>query len=162
MRVNWPRPLADALASAHPAQRRLWLVLSVLVALVLAVFVALRLQDAIARSREDVVRNRLMLGVARARAAENVALGRSNVPRRNDDPRSAIDRVLAANGLRYTALDAQRGDAAQRIVIESAPFDALIRALDTLARQEGLRVTDASFAARVDPGTVRAELAFTR
>jgi type II secretory pathway component PulM len=158
----WPRPLADAFASAHPAQRRLWLALSVLVALVLAGFVALRLQDAITRSGEDVMRNRLMLDVARARAAENVALARSNVPARNGDPRSAIERVLAVNGLRYTALDPQRGDSAQRIVIEAAPFDALIRALATLARQEGLRVTDASFTARVDPGTVRAELAFTR
>ncbi|HEX6792231.1 MAG TPA: type II secretion system protein GspM [Casimicrobiaceae bacterium] len=162
MRTIWPRPLADAIASADPTQRRLWLALSGLVALVLAVFVAIRLQDAIARSREDVVRNRLMLDVARARAAENVALARSNVPARNDDPRRAIDRVLAANGLRYTALDAQRADAAQRIVIETAPFDALVRALDTLARQDGLRVADASITARVDPGTVRAELAFTR
>ncbi|HXR55851.1 MAG TPA: type II secretion system protein GspM [Casimicrobiaceae bacterium] len=160
--MNWPRPLADAFASAHPAQRRLWLALSVLVVLVVAGFAALRLQDAIARSREDVVRNRLMLDVARARADENVALGRTNVSAKNGDPRGAIDRVLSANGLRYTALDAQRGDSTQRIVIEAAPFDALVRALDTLARQEGLRVSDATFAARVEHGTVRAELAFTR
>jgi type II secretory pathway component PulM len=160
--MRLPRSLADAFEGAHPSQRRAWRTLIVLVALVIAVLMTWRLHDGIARTREDVVRNRLMLDVARARAAENLTLARTNAPGKNGDLRSAIDRVLTASGLRYTVLDAQRGDPAQRIDVDAAPFGALIHALDTLMRQEGLRVTDASLAARVVPGTVRAELAFTR
>jgi type II secretory pathway component PulM len=136
--------------------------LLVLVALALGALLAWRLQDAIARSREDLSRNRLMLDIARARAAENATLMRANVAPKPDDVRSAIDRVLAANGLRYTAVGPHRDDGAQQVVVEAAPFDALIRALDTLAREEGVRVVDASIAARIEPGTVRAEIAFTR
>jgi len=160
--MRWPRPIVQAFEAAHPSRRRAWLALALLVALIVAAGVSVRLHDANARLHEEVVRNRLVLGIAQARAAENQTLARVSVPARNGDARSAIDRVLTGNGLRFTTLDAQDGDATQRIVIDVAPFDVLIHALDTLQRQEGLRLTDATVAARVDPGTVRAELAFTR
>ena len=162
MAMHWPRPLARAFDDLPAAQRRGSLALALLVALAVAAVLGLRLHDAIARSREDVARDRVLLDVARARAAESVTLARANVPAKHGDVRAAIERVLAANGLRYTALDAQRDDATQRIVIEAAPFDALVHALDMLMREEAVRVVDASLAARVDPGTVRAELALTR
>ena len=130
--------------------------------MIVAAVLVLRLHDGIARSRENVAHDRALLDVARARTAESVTLASANAPAKNGDVRAAVDRVLAANGLRYIALDAQRGDATTRVVIEAAPFDALIRALDALMREEGVRVADASLAARVDPGTVRAELALTR
>ena len=160
--MRWPPLLAQAFDRAQPSQRGAGLALALLVALAVAFVVGVRLHDANARLHEDVARNRLVLDVARSRAVESLALSRASIAAKNGDVRSAIDRVLTANGLRYATLDAQGGDAAQHVVIEAAPFDALIRALDMLMREEGVRVSDASLAARVEPGTVRAELALTR
>jgi type II secretory pathway component PulM len=99
-----------------------------------------------------------VLAAARARAAENVTLARTNVVAKHGDLRGSIERIFARHGLRYAPLDAQAGDDAQTIVIEAAPFDVLVRALDALSREEAVRVIDATLTARVDPGTVRAEL----
>ena len=159
--MDLPRPLARAWNDLPTTQRRAALALALLVAIVVAAFAALRLHDAIVRTREDVARDRLLLDVARARAAESVSLARASPPANSGNVRAAIDRVLAAAGLRYQALDA-RDDALQRILLEAAPFDALVRALDALMREDGVRVVDARVEARVDPGTVRAELSFTR
>ncbi len=41
-------------------------------------------------------------------------------------------------------------------------FDALVGALDALAKADGLRAVEATLTARVDPGTVRAELTLAR
>jgi type II secretory pathway component PulM len=131
----------------------------VLVAVVVALAVTWPLRDAIARAGEDVAHQRALLDVVRARIAENVALERA-APVTGGDQRAAIERVLGEHGLRFVreARDAD-GD---RYVIESASFDVLVRALDALARDAHARVVDATLAARVEPGTVRAELAFAR
>jgi type II secretory pathway component PulM len=68
--------------------------------------------------------------------------------------------MLSARGITY-AVETQ-GEGPLRIVVEVAPFDALIRALDALAHEDGVRAVEAIVSARVDPGTVRAELALTR
>jgi type II secretory pathway component PulM len=47
-------------------------------------------------------------------------------------------------------------------VLGSVPFDTLVRVLDDLARAEHVRVIEARITARVEPGTVRAELALGR
>jgi type II secretory pathway component PulM len=106
------------------------------------------------------MRNRLELDVARARIAESAALARAAAPIQNADVRPAVDRVLSARGITY-AVETQ-GEGPLRIVVEVAPFDALIRALDALAHEDGVRAVEAIVSARVDPGTVRAELALTR
>jgi type II secretory pathway component PulM len=144
------------------AERRAWLAFAIAVACIVAAFVALRLHDANARARDDVARERSLLDVARAHAAETLTLARASAPERSGDIRAAIERVLSANGLRYAGVDGQRGDDALHIVIEAASFDALVRALDQLMREDGVRVVEASLAARVEPGTVRAELALAR
>ena len=159
--MRLPLPFARTTDAMSASQRIALLALGIAVACAVAALVALRLHDAIARSQEDVARERLLLDVARARVAETATLASATAPE-SGDIRAAIERVLTTNGLRYGKLDAQRGDDAQRIVIEAAPFDALVRALDELMREDGVRVVDASLAARVDAGTVRAELALTR
>lgn len=160
--MRLPLPFARALDAMSASQRAAALALAIVVACAIAALVALRLHDAIVRSQESVARERLLLDVARARVAETATLARAAAPERSGDIRAAIERALTANGLRYGKLDAQRGDDSQHIVIEAAPFDALVRALDELMREDGVRVVDASLAARVDPGTVRAELALAR
>jgi type II secretory pathway component PulM len=143
-----------------PASRGARLAIGVLVAVVVAIALTWPLRDAIARAREDVARQRALLEVARTRVAENATLERAPAVA-DGDRRAAIERVLSERGLSFARVDAQDGDGV-RYVIDSAPFDALVRALDALARDAHARVVDASLAARVEPGTVRAELAFAR
>jgi type II secretory pathway component PulM len=156
MRVRWPHSLTRTWDAGRASQRTAWIA----IATVAMIAVANPLRDAIARTREDIVRNRVELDVARARIAESAALARAAAPIQNADIRPAVDRVLSARGLDY-AVEAQ-GEGPLRIVVEAAPFDALIRALDALAHEDGVRVVEAIVSARVDPGTVRAELALTR
>jgi type II secretory pathway component PulM len=158
-RARW---ITQALAGADSPRRRTAGALALVAALVVAVVLAVRLHDTIAREREDVARNRLVLDVAHARAAENVTLARASAAAKSGDLRAAIERVFASHGLRYAALDAQGSEGVLRVVLEAAPFDVLVRALDALSREEGVRVTDATLTARVDRGTVRAELALAR
>lgn len=160
--MRLPLAFARAFDGMSASRRAVSIALAIVVVCAVAALVALRLHDAIVRSQQSVSRERLLLDVARGRVAETATLARATAPERSGDIHAAIERVLAANGLRYSKLDAQRGDDAQRIVIEAAPFDALVRALDELMREDGVRVVDASLAARVDAGTVRAELALTR
>jgi type II secretory pathway component PulM len=156
--VRWPGSITQALQRADLSRRPALAGLAIVAALVVATVVALRLHDAIARERENVARSGLVLVAACARAAENVTLARTNVVAKHGDLRASIERIFARHGLRYAPLDAQAGDDAQTIVIEAAPFDVLVRALDALSREEAVRVIDATLTARVDPGTVRAEL----
>ena len=141
--------------------RSAWLVIVAITAVILLVLLAMPLADAIARTRDDVARNRVMLDIARHRAAENETLARET-PLAHADPRSAIDRVLAAEGLRYQPAASQAGDATTNIVIADTDFDALVRALDRLAREDAIHVSEAIVTARVEPGRVRAELALRR
>ena len=160
-------PALESLARAWDAQsaprRATWIAIAVLAVVVVTVaFVAVPLSEANARARDDVARGRLVLDIAKARVAEGATLARASTPPRSQDPRAAIERVLAQQGLSYAPGSASGTDAAVRIVIADARFDALVRALDALAREDGVRVTEATITARVDPGTVRAELALTR
>jgi hypothetical protein len=45
-----------------------------------------------------------------------------------------------------------------RITLPSARFDALVGALEALQRDAALHVVEATLTARVEPGTVRAEV----
>ena len=162
--MRWPHELTRAFDAVGTAKQRAWVAFALVAAVVLTVaIVAIPLRDAVARAREDLARNRLVLDVARARAAESATLAHASLPsKKTGDARAAIDRVLAAHGLRHAPVGAQAADGTPGIVIEAAPFDALVRALDALARDEGVRVVEATFTARVDPGTVRAELVLAR
>lgn len=162
MAMRLPSMLTRTWDAGRTSQRAAWTGVALLVAIVAAIAViAVPLTDAIARTRDDVARNRLVLDVARARVTENVALTRATAPVELPDARVTIDQVLAQRGLTYVRAAAEPPAGSVGIVIEAAPFDALIHALDTLAR-EGVRVADATITARVDPGTVRAEIMLTR
>ena len=150
---------AAAFDRLDPPKRRLLIIVAIAAGAALVAAIALPMHDAVGRAREDVARNRLLLDIAKARVAENLTLARASAPERNADLRTAIDRVLAAQGLRYVALDAGDAEGGQRIVIASARFDLIVRALDALAHHEGVRVVDATLTPLVEPGMLRAELA---
>ncbi|HEY7788132.1 MAG TPA: type II secretion system protein GspM [Casimicrobiaceae bacterium] len=161
--MRWPRSLTRTWDAGRASQRTAWTAIAIAVAIAAAlVAFAFPLREAIARARDDVARNRLVLDIARARVAANATLIRAVAPARSPDLRAATDREMTKRGLSYAVVDAPTGEGSLRIVIAAAPFDTLIRALDTLAHTDGVRVSDASVSARVDPGTVRAELALTR
>jgi type II secretory pathway component PulM len=162
MAVHWPRSITKVVQSADFSRRPALAGLAIAATLLVAIVIALRLHDAIARERENVVRNRLVLDVARARAAENVTLARTDPVAKNGDMRASVERIFARHAVSYRVPDAQGNAGTLKIVIEAAPFDALVRALDALSREEGVRVTDATLTARVDPATVRAEVELAR
>jgi type II secretory pathway component PulM len=93
------------------------------------------------------------------RAAEEIAgLARAAVAPPSGDPRGVLERILVQRGLRaaVTQLDWQDGRA--RVVFTSVGFDPLVAALEVLQRDGRLRIVEAVITARVEPGSVRAEL----
>lgn len=116
----------------------------------------------IARLERDLPRARAVLAAARAQADDLVALQRSSARARSGDPRAAVERVLAERGLRAAVgtLDAQDGRV--RLGFPAVRFDALVGLLDTLAKSEGMRAVNATLTARVEAGTVRADVTLAR
>jgi type II secretory pathway component PulM len=112
-------------------------------------------------TRAVLARDAIALADARATVAEIASLARGSAPAM-PDAKSELERVLVQTGLRpaVTQLDWQDGRA--RLTFAAVGFDALVRALETLQREARLRVIDAKLTARVDAGTVRAELTLGR
>ena len=142
---------------------RRWAAGIAIVVAALALFAASRpLPDAIARANSDLARTRALVENAQALLADNESLARGAAPRSTGDIRAAVDGVLARHALRATPVPSATGDGRYAIVLDDAPFDALIAALDAIARETGVRVLAATLAARVERGRVRADLTFAR
>ena len=162
--MAYARSITTAWDTARPAQRVLFCAFVAVLAVVLGIFyVALPLREAIARAKSDVERNRMVLDIARARANESAGLARDSPAVHAGEPAGAIERVLSSHGLQFVPSGSKAADAGQlSIVIARARFDALVRALEALAQDEGIRVVEATLTALVDPGFVRAELSLRR
>jgi type II secretory pathway component PulM len=116
----------------------------------------------IARLSRDLPREHGVLATARGQADALVALQRTSSAAKGGDPRAAVERALAERSLRpaVTALDEKDGRV--RLTFAAVRFDALVALLDALAKTDGLRAVEAVLAARVEPGTIRAELTLAR
>ena len=160
----YTRSITTAWDTARPAQRVLFCAFVAVLAVVLGVFyVAMPLRDAIARAKNDVERNRMVLDIARARANESASLARDSPAAHAGEPAPAIDRVLSRHGLQFVPSGSKSADGGLlSIVIARARFDALVGALEALERDEGIHVVEATLTALVDPGFVRAELSLRR
>ena len=161
MPIALPPSFARAWDARGPRQRAAWIALALALVALAGYAAAISLQESAARTRSDLARNRLVLDVARARVAESATLARASAAVHAPDVRAAIARILTREGIAYTP-DARTSGEPVRIVVGKARFDALVRALDILAREEGIRAVDTTFAAQVDPGSVRADLALAR
>jgi type II secretory pathway component PulM len=95
-------------------------------------------------------------------AAEIAGLARAPSPAAIGEPRVALDRVLAQHGLRSAVTQSEWQDGRARLVFAAVGFDALVAALEALQREGRLRVVEATLTARVEPGTVRAEVVLAR
>jgi type II secretory pathway component PulM len=158
------RPWLDRWRSARtPRERRVIAALVVLVAAVIGwIAVWQPLQRDLASLRATVPTERDTLAQARKVADEMASLARTAPVRRATDARAELERVLGERGLRgaLTQLDWQ--DERVRIVFADVGVDPLVSLLDTLYRDAQLRVVEAALTARVEPGTVRAELTLAR
>ena len=143
-------------------QRLLAVAAIVVVVAALYVWVWTPMTADIERLSRDLPRAQSVLGAARAQADNLVVLERNPAPLRGQDALAAVDRVLAERGLRsaVTALDLAEGRV--RLTFAAVRFDAVPGLLDALARNAGVRVVEATLTPRVEPGTVRAELALAR
>ena len=157
-------PWLDRWRSARtPRERR---VIAALVVLVVAVAgwigVWQPLQRDLAALRAAVPVERDALAQARRMSDEMTALARATPARRGADARAELERILAERGLRgaVTQLDWQQDRV--RIVFADAGVEPLVLLLDALQRDAQLRIVEAALTARVEPGTVRAELTLAR
>ncbi|HSQ81546.1 MAG TPA: type II secretion system protein GspM [Casimicrobiaceae bacterium] len=156
-------PMVDAWNRAGARERiAIGAIAVLLLAIAVVVWLVIPLQDAVGRAGEDLARERMLLATARHQAAEDASLARAIAPARAGDAASAVDRVLAQHGLVPLAAAHAGADGRIDVVIPEARFDALVRALDALSREESVRVAEATLLARVTPGSVRAELALVR
>jgi len=78
------------------------------------------------------------------------------------DARAGLERVLAQRNLRSAVTQLEWQDGRARIVFAGVDFDALVAALEAMQREAQLRAVEATIAARVEPGIVRAELTLAR
>ena len=120
------------------------------------------LQQDIARLRTEVPAKRAALADAQRMAAEIAGLARSNTAARPPAAPAAVNQILAERGLGGSAAQITWEDGRGRLTLNDVSFDTLLAALDALQRDAGLRAVEATLTARVDPGTVRAEIVLGR
>ena len=158
-----PTPVARWLAGKTATERRIVAATAAAVAIAalwLAVWEPLRRDADTLRAAHATTAAEL--AAARKMTEEAAGLARTQAPPAPSDPRATLDRVLAQQNLRgaVTQLEWQEGRA--HMVLAAVPYDALIAVLEALQREGKLRVVDATLTARVEPGTVRAELTLAR
>jgi type II secretory pathway component PulM len=161
--LRTPAPVARWLAGKSRTERRIVAVIVVAVGatvLWLGLWQPLRRDADSLRSARDA--NAAALAAARKITEEAAGLARTTPTPAPADARAALERVIAQQNLRgaVTQLDWQEGRA--RLVFAAVPYDALVALLEALQRDGKLRAVDATLTARVEPGTVRAELTLAR
>jgi len=163
-RHRWiPPTLAGAWDRASRRERRIAMVGGIVVAIALAwglVWQPLRAD--IERTREDRVRMGTMLAQTRALFDQGSALTRTSPKPSSVDPREAVARAFAERGIRIPAASIDLRDNRARVVLPDVRFDTLVAAVAAVSRDDGLRPVEGTLTARVEPGTVRAELTFAR
>ncbi|HEY3177394.1 MAG TPA: type II secretion system protein GspM [Casimicrobiaceae bacterium] len=158
-----PSAFASAWDRASSRERRLAIAGVALVVIALGWgFLWQPLKADIERTREDRVRVGTLLALARSSFDEGTGLARASPKPAVVDPRGAVTRAFADRGVRVPAGGIDVRDNRVHVVLPDVQFDALVGALDALARDDGLRPVEATLTARVAPGTLRAELTFGR
>ena len=158
-----PAPIANWMAEHSPAEQRIAVALAIVVAGALVWLAAWQpMTRDVASLRAARAANALALAEARAMTKEIGGLVRSQTISAPADPRPDLDRVLAQQNLRPAVTNLDWRDGRAHVVLPAVSYDALIAALEALHRDARLRVVEATLTARVEPGTVRAELTLAR
>ena len=162
-RLAVPPRLSRWWAAKTPSERRAAVALALLVAATLAWLAVWQpLQQDLAALRAAAPAERAALAEAERMAAEIAGLARVSPMPPAPAAQAALERILSERGLRGSATKVEWRDGRARIAIDAVRFDALVAALDALDREARLRVVEATLTARVDPGTVRAEIVVAR
>jgi len=158
-----PAALARWLAGKSRRERRVVaaLALVVAVALLWAVVWQPLVRDA-AAMRNARAANAAALAAARPMAEEIAALARTPAPPDATDPRAGLERILAQQNLRSAVTELEWQERRAHVVFAAVAYDSLIVALEALQRDARLRAVEATLTARVEPGTIRAELTLAR
>jgi general secretion pathway protein M len=107
--------------------------------------------------------DRVTLADARRQADAIAGLARTAPAPVANDPRAALDPVLAAQNLKSAATAIERIDDDRiRVTFDTIGFDALSALLDALQREARLRAVEVVATARVETGQVRADVTLTR
>ncbi len=158
-----PESLRRWWAGKSRAERRVVLALAALVAAALAWLVVWQplLRD-IAALRVAVPAERAALAAAQQTVDTMAGFARNPAARAAGEPRAELDRLLREQGLRaaVTQLDWQESRA--RLVFAAVSVDALVGLLEAAQRDAQLRIVEATLTARVEPGSVRADLVLAR
>ena len=115
-----------------------------------------------ARAERDLARDSALLSLARMQSADVGKLAQGNPARSTTDPRQALERALGEQGLRSAVTSLDVTDGRVRVTFAAIRFDALVALLDALGQSDGVRPVEMALTPRVEPGTVRAELALAR
>lgn len=99
--------------------------------------------------------------LSRAREAIAVAGTRAPSPARHPLD-AAIRGAMARHGIAPADASLDLSGARAALTLPSVRFATVVGLVDTLAREHAVHVVDATFAARVEPGRVRAELSLAR
>jgi general secretion pathway protein M len=152
-------PLARWWAAKGTSERRVAAAIAAIVVAGLAWWLLWQpLTRDIAAMRTVQTREASAFAAAEKMAAEIAGLARTTAAPPAADARGDLERVLAQQGLRQAATQMDWQDGRARVVFADVRFDALVAALEALQRDAQLRVVEATLTARVEPGTVRAEL----
>ncbi len=158
-----PTPLAHWWSTKAPRERNLLAALTIIaVAIVLWAVLWQPLARDAAAMRMTHSQSKAALAEASRMAEEMAGLAKAPSPAAPADSRADLERVLAQNGLRGAAIQLTWQDGRAHLVFGAVGYDALIAALEALQREAKLRVVEAMLAARVEPGTVRADLTLAR
>ena len=161
--LHTPAPVARWLAEKSRVERRIVVAVAVAIGVTvlwLALWQPMRRDaDAMRAARDS---NATALAAARKMTEEAAGLARASQSSAPADARSTLERILAQQNLRgaVTQLDWQEGRA--HVVFAAVSYNALIALLEALQREGNLRAIDAALTARVEPGTVRADLTLAR
>jgi type II secretory pathway component PulM len=155
--------LARWWAGKSRAERRIVTGFALFVALVVGWWALwLPLINDLAALRADAPRSRAALAESHRMADEMAALARTPAAPAAGDPRALLDRSLAAADLRPAVTQLEWQDGRARVVFAAVDFAKLVAGLEALQRESGLAIVEATLTARVEPGTVRAELVLGR
>ncbi len=158
-----PASIAQAWDRASRRERRFAIAGFVVVALAIAWTLLWRpLQADVERTRGERARVSSLLAVARASVDEAAGIAQSGAKPTIGDSRAAVTRAFAERGVPFGPGTPELRDDRVRVVLPDVRFDTLVAALQTLARDDGLRPVEATLTARVEPGVLRAEMTFAR
>ena len=148
-------------AARTPRERRLVAAAAVLVA-GLAAWAGLwiPLNADIAALRSETLHARAALAEGRRMAEAIPGLARAARAPEPSSRRAAVERAAAAAFGPAPGLAIDGPDDAIRVTLPAVTFDAVVGFVETLQREFRLQLREATLTARVEPGTVRAELVF--